>query len=61
MARLNTRQSLRDAAYNPSGVEIFGTTGGQVIQRRSVQIHDARNVNTVSLEFADIRTRSGGE
>ena len=64
--RLNTRQSLRDAAFNPSGVEIFGISGGDGPsgERRSMQTHDStRNAygNAVSLELSDVRTQSGGE
>ncbi|KAM5537812.1 hypothetical protein V8D89_008580 [Ganoderma adspersum] len=47
LAALNTRQSLRDAAFNPSGVEIFGSTGGDgpSAEQRSVQICATREIH----------------
>ena len=62
--RLNTRQSLRDAAFNPSGVEIFGITGdgnSLLAEQCSAQRQDPRSENAVSFfKLVDMRARNEG-
>ncbi|KAM5539661.1 hypothetical protein V8D89_006770 [Ganoderma adspersum] len=55
LAALNTRKSLRGTAANPSGIEIF--MSGEEHHPQGVPLPSQ---NTVTLEFADVLTRSDG-
>lgn len=61
--RLNTRQSLRESVFHPSGVEIFGVSGTGPLAERCLGEGPSHNPseNAVAFELSDMFPQSQGK